>query len=170
MFAQRLAAGNLDVFETTEGWWRMNGVHHTAIVTTDVERALRFWQDGLGLTRLFDHVFTGDWPTLFDAKTDTPAVGLSRRPRALRTPASSNWSCSTIRTPAREPAAGPAAGFFLVSLNRDVEPTLRRLAELGIHRRGRGRSSCPRPGGKQVEMAVVTAPDGVRVELIGPAR
>src|ERR1700722_4619587 len=49
----------------------MTGVHHTAIVTTDVERALAFWRDGLGLTVLFDHVFTGDWPTLFDAKTDT---------------------------------------------------------------------------------------------------
>ena len=31
----------------------------------------------------------------------------------------------------REPATGPAAGFFLVSLNRDVEPALRRLAEAG---------------------------------------
>jgi hypothetical protein len=28
----------------------------------------------------------------------------------------------------------------------------------------------PAPQGKQVEMAVVAAPDGVRVELIGPAR
>jgi hypothetical protein len=28
----------------------------------------------------------------------------------------------------------------------------------------------PAPKGKQVEMAVVTAPDGVRVELIGPAQ
>ncbi len=49
----------------------MTGVHHTAIVTTDVERALSFWRDGLGLMVLFDHEFTGDWPTLFDARTDT---------------------------------------------------------------------------------------------------
>jgi glyoxylase I family protein len=28
----------------------------------------------------------------------------------------------------------------------------------------------PAPKGKQVEMAVITAPDGVRVELIGPAQ
>jgi glyoxylase I family protein len=27
----------------------------------------------------------------------------------------------------------------------------------------------PAPGGKRVEMAVITAPDGVRVELMGPA-
>jgi catechol 2,3-dioxygenase-like lactoylglutathione lyase family enzyme len=46
------------------------GIHHAAIVTTDVERSLRFWRDGLGFTELFDHTFTGDWPTLFDARTD----------------------------------------------------------------------------------------------------
>ncbi len=31
---------------------------------------MRFWRDGLGLTELFDHTFTGDWPELFGAKTD----------------------------------------------------------------------------------------------------
>ena len=48
----------------------MTGIHHTAIVTTDVERSMRFWCDGLGFTELFDHTFTGDWPTLFNARTD----------------------------------------------------------------------------------------------------
>jgi glyoxylase I family protein len=28
----------------------------------------------------------------------------------------------------------------------------------------------PAPGGRTVDMAVINAPDGVRVELIGPAR
>ena len=31
---------------------------------------MRFWRDGLGFTELFDHTFTGDWPTLFGAETD----------------------------------------------------------------------------------------------------
>lgn len=146
----------------------MNGIHHTAVVTTDVERALRFWQEGLGLTILFDHVFTGDWPTLFDARTDT------LRSIFLGDPSAPDTGIVELVVfddpePAREQAAGPAPGFFLVSLNRDVEPALRRLVDLGFTGDVR-QIDVPAPHGKQVQMAVITAPDGVRVELIGPAR
>lgn len=48
----------------------MIGIHHTAIVTADVERSQRFWCEGLGFTEFLDHTFTGDWPTLFNARTD----------------------------------------------------------------------------------------------------
>ena len=146
----------------------MTGVHHTAIVTTDVERALSFWQDGLGLTILFDHVFTGDWPTLFDARTDTLRSIFLGEPSA---PDTGIVELVVFDNPApeRESIAGPAPGFFLVSLNRDVEPTLRRLADLGFAH-GVRQIVVPAPHGKQVQMAVITAPDGVRVELIGPAR
>jgi catechol 2,3-dioxygenase-like lactoylglutathione lyase family enzyme len=146
----------------------MTGVHHTAIVTTDVERALSFWGDGLGLTILFDHVFTGDWPHLFDAASDT------LRSIFLGDPGAPDSGIVELVVfddpdPAPEPAAGPAPGFFLVSLNRDVEPALRRLAEVGFVE-GIRQIAVPAPHGKQVQMAVITAPDGVRVELIGPAR
>jgi catechol 2,3-dioxygenase-like lactoylglutathione lyase family enzyme len=146
----------------------MNGVHHTAIVTTDVEHSLRFWQDGLGLTILFDHVFTGDWPSLFDAKTD------KLRSIFLGDPSAPDAGIVELvvfddAEPAGEPAARPSAGFFLVSLNRDVEPALRRLAEAGFAE-GVRQIAVPAPQEKQVQMAVITAPDGVRVELIGPAR
>jgi catechol 2,3-dioxygenase-like lactoylglutathione lyase family enzyme len=146
----------------------MTGVHHTAIVTTDVERALSFWQDGLGLTVLFDHVFTGDWPTLFDARTDTLQSIFLGDPSA---PDTGIVELVVFNNPApeRESIAGPAPGFFLVSLNRDVDPTLRRLADLGFADDVR-QIVVPAPHGKQVQMAVLTAPDGVRVELIGPAR
>ena len=146
----------------------MTGVHHTAIVTTDVERALSFWQDGLGLTVLFDHVFTGDWPALFDARTDTLRSIFLGDPSA---PDTGIVELVVFDNPApkRESIAGPAPGFFLVSLNRDVEPTLRRLADLGFDH-GVRQIVVPAPHGKQVQMAVITAPDGVRVELIGPAR
>ena len=146
----------------------MTGVHHTAIVTTDVERALSFWRDGLGLTVLFDHVFTGDWPTLFDASTDTLRSIFLGDPSA---PDTGIVELVVFDNPApeRESIAGPAPGFFLVSLNRDVEPTLRRLADLGFADDVR-QIVVPAPHGKQVQMAVITAPDGVRVELIGPAR
>jgi glyoxylase I family protein len=146
----------------------MTGVHHTAIVTTDVERALAFWRDGLGLTVLFDHVFTGDWPALFDAKIDTLQSIFLGDPSA---PDTGIVELVVFDNPApeRESIAGPAPGFFLVSLNRDVEPTLRRLADLGFANDVR-QIVVPAPHGKQVQMAVITAPDGVRVELIGPAR
>jgi glyoxylase I family protein len=146
----------------------MTGVHHTAIVTTDVERALKFWQDGLGLTILFDHVFTGDWPTLFDARIDTLQSIFLGDPSA---PDTGIVELVVFGNPApeRESIAGPAPGFFLVSLNRDVDPTLRRLADLGFADDVR-QIVVPAPHGKQVQMALITAPDGVRVELIGPAR
>lgn len=146
----------------------MTGVHHTAIVTIDVERALSFWRDGLGLTVLFDHVFTGDWPTLFDAPSDTlRSIFLGD----LGAPDTGIVELVVFDDPApeRESVAGPAIGFFLISLNREVEPTLRRLADLGFADDVR-QIAVPAPHGKQVQMAVITAPDGVRVELIGPAR
>jgi catechol 2,3-dioxygenase-like lactoylglutathione lyase family enzyme len=82
------------------------GVHHAAICTSDVDRSMRFWRDGLGLTELFDQTFTGDWPELFGAKT------------------------------------GRLRSIF------PGDPQTR--------------------DGKTVPMAVITAPDGVLVELIGP--
>ncbi len=146
----------------------MNGVHHTAIVTTDVERALSFWQEGLGLTVLFDHVFTGDWQTLFDAKADKLRSIFLGDPGAPET-GIVELVVFDDPEPATESVAGPSPGFFLVSLNRDVEPALRRLADAGF-RDGVRQIAVPAPQGKQVQMAVITAPDGVRVELIGPAR
>ena len=67
------------------------------------------------------------------------------------------------------PVARPRHGFFLLSLQRDVEATLSALAALGFAD-GVRRITVPAPGGKTVAMAVITAPDGVLVELIGPAR
>ncbi len=62
----------------------------------------------------------------------------------------------------------PRYGFFLLSLQRDVDETLSGLAALGFAD-GVRRITMPAPGGKTVAMAVITAPDGVLVELIGPA-
>jgi catechol 2,3-dioxygenase-like lactoylglutathione lyase family enzyme len=144
----------------------MPGIHHAAICTADVRRSTKFWCDGLGFTELFDHTFTGDWPELFGAETDrlrsiflgdpqTPDTGivelveLSGADQAL-------------------PVAGkPRHGFFLLSLQRDVDQTLAALNALGFTD-GVRRITMPAPGGKTVPMAVITAPDGVLVELIGP--
>ena len=144
----------------------MTGIHHTAIVTADVERSIRFWRDGLGFAELFDHTFTGDWPALFGAATD------QLRSVFLGDPSTPDTGIVELvqfegAKPGAPPSPAPAFGFFLVSLQRDVDATLAGLAELGFDDSVR-RIEMPAPGGKAVAMAVITAPDGVRVELIGP--
>jgi glyoxylase I family protein len=57
----------------------------------------------------------------------------------------------------------------LVSLQRDVDETLSALEGLGFTD-GVRRITVAAPGGKTVPMAVITAPDGVVVELIGAAQ
>jgi catechol 2,3-dioxygenase-like lactoylglutathione lyase family enzyme len=145
----------------------MIGVHHTAIVTADVETSMRFWRDGLGFCELFDHTFSGDWPTLFDAKTDSLRSVFLGDPQAPDTGIVELVVFDGVPAP-QPPPAGPAIGFFLISLQREVDPTLARLAELGFAE-GVRRISMPAPGGATVQMAVITAPEGVRVELIGAA-
>lgn len=153
----------------------MTGIHHTAIVTADVARSQRFWCEGLGFTELFDHTFTGDWSTLFNARTDrlrsvflgdphTPDTGIIE---LVEFPRAREEREVTSAVAAPSPHDPPAFGFFLVSLQRDVDVTLARLAALGFAEEVR-RIDMPAPGGKTVAMAVITAPDGVRVELIGP--
>ena len=144
----------------------MIGIHHTAIVTADVEHSMQFWCDGLGFTRLFDHTFTGDWPTLFNARTD------KLRSVFLGDPNTPDTGIVELvqfedAIPGAPPPTGPAFGFFLLSLQRDVDVTLAGLVALGFDD-GVRRIEMPAPGGKVVVMAVVTAPDSVRVELIGP--
>lgn len=149
----------------------MLGLHHAAICTADVGRSLRFWRDGLGLTELFDHTFTGDWPELFGAKTDrlrSIFLGDPRSPdggivELVQFPGADE---SGVDAPATKPA--PRHGFFLLSLERDVDTTLSTLADLGFAD-GVRQITMPAPAGKTVPMAVITAPDGVLVELIGPA-
>jgi catechol 2,3-dioxygenase-like lactoylglutathione lyase family enzyme len=143
------------------------GVHHSAICTADVEQSLRFWRDGLGLCQLFDHTFTGDWPELFGAKGD--------RLRSIFLGDPQSPDCGIVElvylpgTDEAPPApAAPRCGFFLLSLQRDVDETLSGLAALGFAD-GVRRITMPAPGGKTVPMAVINAPDGVLVELIGPA-
>jgi catechol 2,3-dioxygenase-like lactoylglutathione lyase family enzyme len=146
----------------------MLGVHHAAICTEDVERSKKFWRDGLGLVELFDHTFTGDWPELFGAKTDrlqSIFLGDPQTPNAGIV----ELVVFDAADDASAPPQRPRHWFFLLSVERDVDETLATLAELGFTD-GVRRISMPAPGGKTVPMAVITAPDGVLVELIGPAR
>jgi catechol 2,3-dioxygenase-like lactoylglutathione lyase family enzyme len=140
----------------------MTKAHHTAICTTSdaIDQSLRFWRDGLGFEVTMDERFTGDWPTLFDAPTDglrsiflgdpaDPSAGLVELVDLGDVPQGAG------------PEAGPATGFFLVSVYLDVDAALDRLAGLGLGGEPR------RIEVHGVSMAVVLDPNGVRVELIG---
>ena len=146
----------------------MPGIHHAAICTADIERSMKFWRDGLGFTELFDHTFTGDWPGLFGAKTNR------LRSIFLGDPQTPDTGIVELvvfdgADEASAPSRRPRHGFFLLSLQRAVDETLSVLAELGFTD-GVRRITVAAPAGKTVGMAVITAPDGVLVELIGPAR
>jgi glyoxylase I family protein len=144
----------------------MRAVHHTAIVTADVELSLRFWRDGLGLVQMLDHEFTGDWPTLFGAGTDVLRSVFLGDPQHPDSGIVELVSFQGVDGATPGCDAGLRTGFFLLSLERDVETTLAGLADLGFTD-GVRCISMPAPRGKTVAMAVITAPDGVRVELIG---
>jgi catechol 2,3-dioxygenase-like lactoylglutathione lyase family enzyme len=144
------------------------GIHHAAICTSDVERSRNFWCDGLGFTELFDHAFTGDWPELFDAKTNRLRSIFLGDPQTPDTGIVELVVFAGADDPSTPPPR-PRHGFFLLSLQRDVDETLSALAALGFTE-GVRRISVAAPAGKTVAMAVVTAPDGVLVELIGPAQ
>ena len=138
----------------------MTKAHHTAICTNDVDTSLAFWRDGLGFETTMDLEFEGDWPTLFDAP--------SERLRSVFLGDPADPSAGTVELVDLGPlpgaaaaAEGPGTGFFLVSVYVDVDPTLARLAELGLGGEPR------RIEVHGVSMAVVRDPNGVRVELIG---
>jgi catechol 2,3-dioxygenase-like lactoylglutathione lyase family enzyme len=146
----------------------MPGIHHAAICTADVERSTKFWCDGLGFTELFDHTFTGDWPELFGAKGDRLRSIFLGDPQTPDT-----GIVELVELPGADQALPvprePRHGFFLLSLQRDVDQTLAALAAVGFTD-GVRRITMPAPRGKTVPMAVITAPDGVLVELIGPVQ
>lgn len=134
-------------------------VHHTAVVVRDLDASLRFWCDGLGFEVKMDTSFEGDWPTLFGA----PGTGL--RSIFLGDPADDtggilelvDFGPSVDDLPTVD---GPAVGFFLVSVNTDVDAALARLADLGLG------GEPKRIAAYGVTMVVVTEPSGMRVELI----
>ncbi len=140
----------------------MAKVHHSAIVTRDIEASLVFWRDGLGFDVLMDHSFEGPWPELFGGATATlRSVFLGE----AGTPESGIVELVAMEgtTPSAAPSPTPAEGFFLLSLSADLDAVLTRLADLGVG--GRPRVAAVGP----VRLAVVLDPNGVRVELMDDA-
>ncbi len=144
-------------------------VHHSAIHVHDMDQSLRFYRDGIGLDVLMDHVFEGDWPTLFDAPSTTLRSVFLGDPRHGDTGIVElvSFDAPTASRPAPAapaPAAPAGPGFFLLSFYVDVDEVLDRLNTLGFG--PARRLEQPAPKGT-VSMASLLDPDGVRIELVG---
>jgi glyoxylase I family protein len=137
-------------------------LHHSAIVTHDVETSLMFWRDGLGLEVLMDDTFEGPWPELFGGtatklrsvflgETGAPDSGIVELVDLGET------------APPRQGSSDGTAGFFLLSLFADLDQVLPRLAGHGVG--GEPKVSAVGP----VRLAVVRDPNGVVVELMDSA-
>jgi glyoxylase I family protein len=143
----------------------MSRVHHTAIITSDLDASLRFWRDGLGFDVLMDGDFDGEWPSLFGADT--------KRLHSVFLGAPDHADAGIVELVAFAGVDGPdrtgerqplATGFFLVSLHAELDDVLPRLAELGLG--GEPRVTEVAPG---VRLCTVTDPTGVLVELMDGA-
>jgi catechol 2,3-dioxygenase-like lactoylglutathione lyase family enzyme len=136
-------------------------VHHSAICTTDVEQSLRFWRDGLGFAVLFEHSFTGDWPTLFGAPSENLRAIFLGDPDHLEGGMLELVDLGDVA--ASPPPRDTTAGFLLLSVFTDIDEALARLADLALDRDVR---EITVDGG--IRMAVVSDPNGVLVELVSP--
>lgn len=140
----------------------MAKLHHSAIVTRDVETSLVFWRDALGLDVLMDETFEGPWPELFGWDSTTlRSVFLGEASAGDSGIVELVASAGTSPEPAQ--SGDNVQGFFLVSLFADLDDVLPRLAELGVG--GEPKVSAVGP----TRLAVVHDPNGVRVELMDTA-
>jgi glyoxylase I family protein len=138
-------------------------VHHSAIHAHDIDASVRFYRDGVGLEVLMDHVFEGDWPTLFDAPSSRlRSVFLGdHRDRDSGVVELVTFEGPPLATPT--PHTPADAGFFLLSFYVDVDEVVARLTALGFG--PVRRIEQPAPTGP-VSMASLLDPDGVRIELV----
>jgi catechol 2,3-dioxygenase-like lactoylglutathione lyase family enzyme len=138
-------------------------VHHSAIHAHDIDSSLRFYRDGLGLEVLMDHVFEGDWPTLFEAPSSRLRSVFLGDPRQRDTGVVELVTFEGTHPPLPTPQVPANAGFFLLSFYVEVDAVLARLTELGFG--PARRIEQPAPAGP-VSMASLLDPDGVRIELV----
>jgi catechol 2,3-dioxygenase-like lactoylglutathione lyase family enzyme len=157
-------------------------IDHVGLCPADMEAALHFYRDGIGLDVLFDVSFEANFEPLLGVPTKRPrTVFLGDRTREdagrVELLDLGNGAGEGSVEGSREGSGGgdaalpdgrtapglPHRGACLLSFHVPVEETLRRLADLGL---GGPPRRLPTPGGPA---AVVVDPDGVMVELVSRA-
>jgi len=135
-------------------------IHHSAICVRDLEASLHFWRDGLGFTVIMDEPFAGDWPTLFGAPSTSLRAVFLGDPSRPDTGIVELVDLGAVPGPERSASEPARAGMLLLSVITDLDAVLSRLASLGLG------GTLRRIEVAGVGLAVVTDPDGVRVELV----
>ncbi len=139
-------------------------IDHVGVCPADMDAALRFYRDGLGLEVLFDVTFDADFEPLLGAPTTMPrTVFLGDRHRADAGRVELLDLGTGVLPDGAAHAGLPHRGACLLSFQVPVEEALRRLADLGLGGQPRLIAT---PGGPA---AVVVDPDGVMVELVSRA-
>ena len=137
-------------------------VHHTGLCPADLDLALRFYVDGLGLQVLFDVTMATDLAPLLGEPTSSVRTVFLGDEQAPDAGALELLDLGTGRVQGQAAPSGlPQRGLFLLSFQVPVEPALTRLAALGLGGEPRRMAT---PGGGLV--ATVVDPDGVVVELL----
>src|SRR5262245_55116842 len=139
-------------------------LHHTALVTHDLEGALRFYRDGLGMEVTLDITPAGDFTTLFNAPED--------RLHSVFLCDPADQSAGIVELVefngvggAPPPATDtPQVGFFLLSFYVDLDVVAPRLESLGFPVLRTIAIDGQR--GAKVRMAVTRDPHALMVELI----
>ncbi len=140
----------------------MPPLDHAGIYPADFEASLRFYRDGLGLQVLFDVVLDTDVEPLLGVVTHhlrTLFLGNPDDPTTGRIELLDLGTGGVAHELA--PVGLPRRGLFLISFVVPVEPTLARLAEMGL-----GGPPRKTPTGRDTWAATVVDPDGTVVELL----
>jgi catechol 2,3-dioxygenase-like lactoylglutathione lyase family enzyme len=144
----------------------MTILHHAGICVADIDEALRFYRDGVGLDVLVDKVIEADLESLLGVHTRrvrTVFLGSADHPDGgiveLLDLGLKNIADATAQT------GLPNRGLFLLSFQVDVPGVLARLDALGL---GGAPRTMPIPRGGLA--ATVVDPDGVMVELLPAGR
>lgn len=123
----------------------------------DLERSLRFYRDGIGLSVLSRNEFDADLNVLFDVPSQhlrSVFLGDRRRPDA------GSVELLGLDVPTGPGTTTPAPGLLFLAFLVDVDAAVDRLCRLGFDRDLR------QPEVPVGRIATLLDPDGVRVELI----
>ncbi len=137
-------------------------LHHVALTPKDLDKTLKFYEEGIGLKRILDMSLEGKWQHIFNARSDklrSIFLGDPRQPEAGIVELV-DFTGGHDEQPLLQ---APANGFFLISFVADIHETIARLEALGLARDVKVDKPIE---GVDSEIGLLRDPDGVWVELI----